>query len=55
MMTDEARRVAMGQTCAVDDRGLFCQHCGRTTWRHHRHDGKLRCRTILQETDNGRN
>ena len=51
-MTDEARRVAMGQTYAVDDRGLFCQHCGRTTLMHYPRNGKYHCRTILQETDN---
>lgn len=22
------------QTYAADDRGLFCCHCGRTTWLH---------------------
>lgn len=23
----------------VDDRGLFCRHCGRTAWRHTRNKG----------------
>jgi hypothetical protein len=27
---------ASATTYAVDDRGLFCRHCGRASWRHHR-------------------
>jgi hypothetical protein len=27
---------AEGRTYEVDDRGLFCRHCGRTSCRHHR-------------------
>jgi hypothetical protein len=28
--------VPAGQTFEVDDRGLFCRHCGRSSVRHHR-------------------
>lgn len=27
-------QVAMARRYEIDDRGLFCRHCGRAAWRH---------------------
>lgn len=49
-----AELLAEGQCYEVDDRGLFCRHCGRTSWLHYRTTDGLFCeRGDHQRTERG--
>lgn len=42
-------------TYAIDDRRLFCRHCGQAAWRHRRQGRDLLCAHLVeQETTDAR-